>query len=224
MDAFLRLEDICYAYDGLVALRHVSLSVRKGETVVLQGPNGCGKSTLLKLLNGLIFPEQGRYLLDGTEITEKAMRSRTFEKGFHQRVGFIFQDADVQLFCGHVYEEIAFGPRQMGLDEKEVARRTEDCIGMLGLDALRERAPYHLSGGEKRKVAIACVLSMNPEILVLDEPLNGLDAKTQQWLVAFLKQLKQAGKTMVISTHSEALAGELADRIVTMTEDHGLEA
>lgn len=220
----IELKDVCYAYDGIVALRYVTLCIRKGETVVLQGANGCGKSTLLKLLNGLIFPAEGRFTFEGTEITERAMKDSRFSKRFHQRVGFIFQDADVQLFCGSVEEEIAFGPLQMGLPEEEVRRRTEDMLRLLGLDKLRSRAPYHLSGGEKRKVAIACVLSMNPDVLVLDEPLAGLDSKTQRWLTDFLKALHAAGKTLVISTHNESLARELADRIVYMNDDHEIDS
>jgi cobalt/nickel transport system ATP-binding protein len=220
----IRLDRVCYAYEGLVALRYITLEVDRGETIVLQGPNGCGKSTLLKLLNGLIFPEEGEYRFLGEPINETRMKNSLFSKTFHQRMGYIFQDADVQLFCGSVEEEIAFGPNQMGLSPEEVRRRTEDILELLGLEALRDRAPYHLSGGEKRKVAFACILSMNPEILVIDEPLAGLDQKTQQWLVDFLLGLKKAGKTLILSTHHDTLAHTLADRIVTMNEEHQIES
>jgi cobalt/nickel transport system ATP-binding protein len=138
-------------------------------------------------------------------------------------MGFVFQNADVQLFCGSVEEEIDFGPRQMGLSEEEIKRRREDVIRLLQIDHLRGRAPYHLSGGEKRKVAVACILSMNPQVLVLDEPLAGLDRKTQEWLTGFLLDLKDAGKTMVIATHNDELAHLLADRIVYMNEEHEIE-
>ncbi len=121
-------------------------------------------------------------------------------------------------------EEISFGPRQMGLSEEEVKQRTDDVIGLLGIEDLRERAPYHLSGGEKRKVAIACILSMNPEALVLDEPLAGLDRKTQEWLVEFLLDLKKAGKTLIVSTHNDELAHTLADRLVVIGDDHSIES
>jgi cobalt/nickel transport system ATP-binding protein len=220
----IQLDQVCYAYDGLVALRHITLDIARGETVVLQGPNGCGKSTLLKLLNGLIFPEEGEYRFLGEPITPARMKNASFSKAFHQRMGYIFQDADVQLFCGSVEEEIAFGPNQMGLSPAEVHRRTEDVLQLLGLEALRNRPPYHLSGGEKRKVAFACILSMNPEVLVIDEPLAGLDQKTQQWLIDFLQQLKRAGKTLILSTHHDPLAHTLADRIVTMNADHQIES
>lgn len=216
----IQLSKICYAYDQIVALRYVSMDIYPGETIVLQGPNGCGKSTLLKLLNGLIFPQEGKFLFDKEEITQKKMKNRLFSKTFHQRIGFVFQNADIQLFCGSVEEEIAFGPMQMGLSLEEVQKRTSDCIRLFNLEHLKDRAPYHLSGGEKRKVAFACVLSLNPEVLIIDEPLAGLDRKTQEWLTGFLSDLKKAGKTMIISTHNDDLAQKLATRMIYMNEEH----
>jgi cobalt/nickel transport system ATP-binding protein len=217
------LHEVSFSYEGQAALRNITLSVAPGETVVLQGDNGCGKSTLLKLLNGLLFPDQGTYFFDGHKINEKSLKDNLFSKKFHQRMGFVFQNADVQLFCGSVEEEIDFGPRQMGLSEEEIVRRREDVIALLSIDHLRGRAPYHLSGGEKRKVAIACILSMNPQVLVLDEPLAGLDRKTREWLLGFLLDLKSAGKTMVLATHDDELANLLADTIVFMNENHEIE-
>ena len=224
MTPLFSLDNVCFAYEGHIALRYITLDVARGETVVLQGSNGCGKSTLLKLLNGLVYAEEGTYKFDGDVIDEKSLKDNVFSKQFHQRVGFIFQNSDVQLFCGNVEEEISFGPRQMGLSEEEVKRRTDDVIGLLGIEDLRERAPYHLSGGEKRKVAIACILSMNPEALVMDEPLAGLDRKTQEWLVGFLLDLKKAGKTLIVSTHNDELAHTLADRLVVIGDDHNIES
>ena len=224
MTPLFSLDNVCFAYEGHIALRYITLDVARGETVVLQGSNGCGKSTLLKLLNGLVYAEEGTYKFDGDVIDEKSLKDNVFSKQFHQRVGFIFQNSDVQLFCGNVEEEISFGPRQMGLSEEEVKRRTDDVIALLGIEDLRERAPYHLSGGEKRKVAIACILSMNPEALVLDEPLAGLDRKTQEWLVEFLLDLKKAGKTLIVSTHNDELAHTLADRLVVIGDDHSIES
>lgn len=224
MTPLFSLDNVCFAYEGHIALRYITLDVARGETVVLQGSNGCGKSTLLKLLNGLVYAEEGTYRFDGDVIDEKSLKDNVFSKQFHQRVGFIFQNSDIQLFCGNVEEEISFGPRQMGLSEEEVKRRTDDVIGLLGIEDLRERAPYHLSGGEKRKVAIACILSMNPEALVLDEPLAGLDRKTQEWLVGFLLDLKKAGKTLIVSTHNDELAHTLADRLVVIGDDHSIES
>ena len=220
----IECNNLCYAYDNYIALRQVTFSVSAGETVVLQGPNGCGKSTLLKLLNGLLFPAEGTFRFQGKDITEKTLKDKRFAKEFHQKVGFIFQDSSLQLFTGSVEEEIAFGPRQMGLSEEAVTQRVNDVLQLTGLTALRDRAPYHLSGGEKKKTAIACILSMNPEVLVLDEPLAGLDTKTQQWLVSFLKELQSAGKTLIISTHNNALAEELGHRFIRMNDNHTIEA
>ncbi len=218
----IRLDDTCFAYDGLIALRHVSFDVKKGETLVLQGSNGCGKSTLLKLLNGLIFAEQGTYTFDGDTIDAKAMKNNRFAKRFHQRIGFVFQNPDVMLFCNNVREEIAFGPTQMGLDAETVDSRVDDILKALDIERLAERAPYQLSGGEKKRVALASVLSMNPDVLVLDEPLAGLDRRTQDWLVDFLQSLQEAGKTIVLSTHDDVLAHLLGDRILYMNEDHSV--
>ena len=219
-DTLIKLDDICFAYDGLIALKHVSFDVDKGQTVALQGSNGCGKSTLLKLINGLIFPEQGHYYFEGSEITAEALRDVRFSKSFHQKVGFVFQNPDVQLFCNNVREEIAFGPVQMGMDKDTINRRVDDLLKLLDIEKLAGRAPYQLSGGEKKRVALASVLSSNPDVLVLDEPLAGLDQRTRDWLIDFLQSLQEAGKTIVLSTHDDALAHLLGDRILYMNEDH----
>ena len=219
----IELDDFCFAYDETPVLRHITLEIRTGECVVLMGDNGSGKSTLLRALCGLIFPQKGGYRFDGAEVTEQTMRDAAFAKRLHARVGFIFQDSDAQLFCASVADEIAFGPRQMGLDEREVARRVSDTLALLDIDRLRDRAPYALSGGEKKRVAIACVLSMNPDVYCFDEPLAGLDARTQAWLLGFLGQLRTAGKTLVVATHDQSLADEIADYFVYVGEFHGYE-
>lgn len=210
----LELSGVGYRYEteGCWALRDVSLEVFRGETVALSGPNGCGKSTLLRLVNGLIFPETGWYRYDGETVDARAMKDRLFAKRLHQRVGFVFQNPDAQLFCPSVHEEIAFGLRQMGLDEQEVRSRTEDLLVLFGLTALQARAPYHLSGGEKRKVSIACVVALNPETIVLDEPTNGLDEEAQDWLLAFLRSLAAQGKTVIIATHHREAVEALSAR------------
>ncbi len=214
------LENLSFGYEDIPALEDINLSIYRGESVVLRGPNGCGKSTLLRLLNGLCFPVKGRYCFQGEEITRQRLADQRFAKKFHQRVGFIFQNAEVQLFTGSVEEEILFGPLQMGFSEEEARRRTADVMQMLGLEKLRQRPPYQLSGGEKRKTAIAAVLSMNPEVLVLDEPLSGLDPQSQKWLLSFLDSMHRAGKTLIFSTHNEALADSLGTCFVDMTEEH----
>jgi cobalt/nickel transport system ATP-binding protein len=218
----IRLENVCFAYEKEIALRYVDLHINRGDSIVIQGPNGCGKSTLIKLLNGIIFPSEGKYFYQGNEINEKALKNSQFAKWFHQQMGYVFQNADTQLFCGSVEEEIAFGPVQMGLSEAEIKKRTEDCLHLFGLEKLRDRPPYHLSGGEKRKVSLACILSLNPEVLILDEPLAGLDEKTQDMLVDFLQSFHKAGKTLITITHNRQLAETIGTRFACMNEEHEL--
>lgn len=218
------IKNVVYSYSGARALNKINLHISKGETVALLGPNGCGKSTLLKLINGIISPDRGTYAFSNEEITRKKLQDSKFSKLFHQKIGFIFQNSDTQLFCANVYDEIAFGPRQMGMNEKEVAERVNDCLELLHIQGFKDRQPYHLSGGEKKKVAIACVLSMNPEVLVLDEPMEGLDPRTQRWLIEFLKNLGSAGKTVITSTHNLELVEEISKRAVLFSEEHEIVA
>ncbi|MBR1859179.1 MAG: ABC transporter ATP-binding protein [Selenomonadaceae bacterium] len=210
----IELNDVCYAYDNEPVLRHVNLKINKGDTVALSGPNGSGKSTLLKLLNGLIFPEVGSYKFEGQLITSKMMTDHKYSKYFHQKIGFVWQNPDVQLFCSSVEEELAFGPEQMGLSEAEIQRRVDDALKLLGLIKLRNRAPYYLSGGEKKKTAIASILTMNPAIWTLDEPLSALDNNTKNWLIEFLLELKLAGKTIIFSSHDSNFIELLADKFL----------
>lgn len=218
--ALIELNNINFQYDDIPSLVDISLSIEKGESVGLEGDNGSGKSTLIKLLNGLIFASSGTYFFEGKEISKKTMKDELFEKQFHSKIGYVFQNSETQLFCGSVKEEIAFGPRQMGLAEDEIEIRCSDVMKLLGLTAIAERAPYHLSGGEKRKTALACVISMNPDVLIIDEPMNGLDKKSRVVLLDFLKAWKSAGKTLIIATHEQSLLNELVDRTVTITEEH----
>lgn len=220
----IEIKNVTYSYLDIIALNNINLEIKPGEAVALMGANGCGKSTLLKLMNGIISPERGFYRFDGEEITHKKLQDNKFSKQLHQRIGFVFQNSDTQLFCSSVFEEIAFGPRQMGLDELEVTKRVKDCLKLLNIENFENRIPYHLSGGEKRKVAIACVMSLNPDVLVLDEPMNGLDPKTQRWLVEFLVKLNKAGKTLIISTHNLELVHEISTRAILFNEEHTIVA
>ncbi len=215
----VKLEDITYAYEEEVVLDHVSLSIEKGECVVLMGNNGCGKSTLLKVCNGLL-EFQGNYWFEGMKIDAKTLKDTKFSKEFHQKIGYVFQNSDVQLFSTHVYEEIAFAPSQMNLSDEEIHQRVNDILHLLDLERLKDRSPYQLSGGEKRKVALGCVLSQNPDLLILDEPLASLDSKNQKWLNEFLIALKKSGKTMLIATHDEQFAKAMGDRIIYLSDDH----
>jgi len=216
----IEIKDVYYSYEGVNALNNINLHIEKGEAIALMGPNGSGKSTLLKLINGIISADHGVYKFNNEVITHKKLQDSKFAKLLHQKIGFVFQNSDTQLFCSDVYDEIAFGPRQMGMNEIDTEKRVIDCLDLLAIQEFRNRAPYHLSGGEKRKVAIACVLSLNPEVLVLDEPMNGLDPRTQRWLVEFLVNLNKAGKTLITSTHNLELVQEISRRSILFNESH----
>jgi cobalt/nickel transport system ATP-binding protein len=220
-ELLLDVRDAGYRYlERFPALAGVSLQVRRGEAVALLGANGCGKSTLLKLLDGLVFPETGSYRAFGHEITEPALEDDQFAEAFRGRVGFVFQNADAQVFSPSVREEVAFGPLQLGLDRAAAAGRVADVLALLGIEELAERAPYQLSGGQKKRVAIASVLAMNPDVLLFDEPTAALDPRTQDWLLDLLGDLRAAGKTIVLATHDLASLPGLAERCVVLGEDH----
>lgn len=220
-EELLALDDVSYTYlDRYAALDKVSLSVHRGDKVALLGANGCGKSTLLKVLDGLVFPDSGTYRAFGSDVTEEHLEDEQFNQGFRSRIGFVFQNADAQVFSPTVREEVAFGPLNMAMDRDQVDARVADTLGMLDIGDLADRAPYQLSGGQKKRVAIASVLVMNPEILLFDEPTAALDPRTQQWLVELIVELNRAGKTIVLATHDLDTLDVLADRCLVFSEEH----
>jgi len=219
------VRDVSFAYDGRVpALEHVSLTVQAGERLAILGSNGSGKSTLLKVLDGLYFPGQGSVLAFGQPLSEKALQEEAFNFEFRRRVGLVFQDSDVQLFMPSVWEEVAFAPLQLGLAASEVRERVDRALGNLQIERLRERAPHQLSSGEKKRVALASVLSLMPEVWLLDEPTSGLDPRTQSWLLDFILEQGEAGKTVVTATHDLSIVEVIADRVLVLGEDHCLAA
>lgn len=220
-EPLLVCEGLHHAYlDRFPALVDVSLSVARGEKLALLGANGCGKSTLLKVLDGLVFPQRGTYRAFGEPVTEDTLEDEQMSTGFRSRVGFVFQNSDAQVFSPSVREEVAFGPLQMGLSNGAAHERVDDVLRMLEIADLAERAPFQLSGGQKKKVAIASVLVMNPEVLLFDEPTAALDPRTRQWLTELVVELNTAGKTVVHATHDLDLLDVLADRCVVFGEDH----
>jgi cobalt/nickel transport system ATP-binding protein len=220
-DLVFECRDLEYAYLGrFPALAGVSLDVRRGEKVALLGPNGCGKSTLLKILDGLVFPDAGTFTAFGQPVTEDALEDEQFSAGFRSRVGFVFQNSDTQVFSPTVREEVAFGCLQLGMSTVDTTARVDDVFAMLDIADLADRAPFQLSGGQKKRVAIASVLVMNPEVLLFDEPTAALDPRTQQWLVDLIVELGAAGKTIVVATHDLDALDLLADRCVVFAEDH----
>jgi len=224
MDVIFDLRKVGYTYlDRFQALSDVDLKIAAGEQIAIMGANGCGKSTLLAILNCLIYPTAGEFYAFGNLVTEEAfdsLRDNEFNRYFRRKVGFVFQNADVQMFSASVLDEIAFGPLQLDLPKEEVKQRVDDVIGMIGIEKLRDRAPHTLSGGEKKKVCIASVLATNPDVLLLDEPTAGLDPRTQLWLIEFLHELGHAGKTIITATHDLDAVEHISCRAIVMGEDH----
>ena len=219
------LEEVCYAYDGQQpALDAVSLTIAAGERVAVIGSNGSGKSTLLKLLDGLYFATTGVVRAFGQPLTEQDLMDEAANFAFRRKVGLVFQDTDVQLFSPSVWDEVAFAPLQMDLPRDEVVARVQSALEALRIEKLRDRAPHRLSGGEKRRVALASVLSLNPEVWLLDEPTAGLDPRSQSWLVDFVEEQGQAGRTVVTATHDLAIVESIADRVLVFDEAHHLVA
>ena len=216
----ISLKQLSFAYADSPLLAGIDLEIQSGEAIALIGPNGSGKSTLLRLLCGVLSAQSGAYQFAEETIDAISLRQPAFAKRFHQRVGFLFQNSDSQLFCPQVFEEVAFGPRQMGLPEPEVKQRVEDCLGLLGIAGLAAAVPYHLSEGEKRRVALASVLALNPDVLLLDEPMNGLDPRTRRFLQDFLASLNAAGKTLICATHELDSTGGLYRRAIVFSGDH----
>jgi cobalt/nickel transport system ATP-binding protein len=220
-ETVFEIHDMSFAYEGKqTALEHINLTVGSGECLVILGANGCGKSTLLKLLDGLYFPTQGTISVFGQALTEHALRDLAFNFAFRRRVGLVFQDADVQLFSPSVLDEVAFAPLQLGLPRDEINQRVEDALQTLRIEKLRDRAPHRLSGGEKRRVALASLLTLQPDVWLLDEPTTGLDPRSQSWLVEFILQQRTAGKTVITATHDLNIAAQIATKIYVFSEDH----
>lgn len=206
----IEISDLQYVYpDGNQAINEVSLKLRHGETVGIVGANGAGKSTLLMLLVGIIFPSHGSISVGNIPVTKKTLPY------IREKVGMVFQDPDNQLFMNTVYDDVAFGPRNYKLDEEEVAKRVLKSLETVGMLHLKDRAPYKLSGGEKRSVSIATVLSMHPEILIMDEPSSSLDPKSRRCLINLLKSFDH---TKIIATHDLDMVFELCDRTIILKE------
>lgn len=224
-ELIFEVSQVSFAYEGnQAALEHVDLSIYAGESVVILGANGSGKSTLLKLMDGLYFPTHGEIRAFGNPLTEEALRDDEYNFAFRRRVGLIFQDTDVQLFSASVLDEVAFAPLQLGLSHEEVNRRVDSALQTLRIEKLRERAPHRLSGGEKRRVALASLLSLNPDVWLLDEPTTGLDPRSQSWLVEFILMQCKEGKTIITATHDLAVAEQIATRICVFSEEHQIAA
>ncbi len=220
MDAFVpssqsapafELVDVHYAYQDISALNGLSLRIPAGACIALLGANGSGKSTLLRLLDALCFPDRGRIAAFGEELSEERMRQEEVAHTFRRRVGLVFQSADVQLFNPTVLDELAFGPLQLGWTKEDILRRVDAMLEEFAIMDLKHRSPHRLSGGEKKRVALASVLITQPEVLLLDEPTAALDPRSQSEVVRFLHGCRGTGRTVVTATHNLDIVTEIAD-------------
>jgi cobalt/nickel transport system ATP-binding protein len=212
------LHGVRYLYGGRqTALDGIDLQIERGERVALLGANGSGKSTLLKLLDGIIAPTAGTMRALGRDVAAVADGMDSFR--FHREVGLVFQDPDVQLFSATVFDDVAFGPLQLGLPMDEVRACCDEALGQMEIAHLADRAPFELSGGEKKRAAIASVLSLRPEVLLLDEPTASLDPRTKWVLVDLIRRLGAGGKTLVTATHELDIVPLIADRVVVLGEN-----
>ena len=200
-EAAFRVRDVSYRYHQVPALTGLSMQVATGERVALLGANGSGKSTLLRLLAGLSFPEAGGISFFGQPVTERNLQEEAFFFSFRRRVGLVFQNPDVQLFNPSVFDEVAFGPLQLRWPKAQIREKVEAALESMGISHLRDRAPHRLSGGEKKRVALASVLVTDPEVLLLDEPSAALDPMSQAQIIALLKSWKNGVKTVITATH-----------------------
>lgn len=225
VQTIFQVDGVSFSYPGhRLSVADVTFSIGAGERVALLGANGCGKSTLLHLLNGLHFPSAGSITALGQQLTEEVLERSAFGPRFRKEVGFLFQNSDAQLFCATVEEELAFGPLQLRLSASEIRQRIDDTLGLLDIRQLRDRSPQSLSGGEKKRVALASLLVVSPSVLLLDEPTTGLDPRNQTLLLDMVDQLHSAGMTMITATHDLMLLPHLADRALVLSEDHRLVA
>lgn len=206
----IEVSNLHFSYpDGHEAIKDISFTIYPGESVGIIGANGSGKSTLLSLIMGILFPDKGEVKVGDVTVTKKNLAM------IRQRLGMVFQDSDDQLFMTTVFDDVAFGPRNYNLDENEVKTRVEEALEMVGIPHLIDRAPFKLSGGEKRAAAIASVLSMKPDVLIMDEPTSGLDPKSRRRLINFLKGFSH---TKIITSHDLDMVLETCERVIVLKD------
>lgn len=208
------VKDISYSYgNGVKALDGISFDVSQGESLTLIGTNGSGKTTLLYIMNGLLSPQSGEVFVFGSSIL------KGYPASFRQRVSLLFQNSQAQLFSLSVWDELCFGPLQLGLEKDEIREKVEGILRMLAIEHLRDRGPWELSGGEMKKVALGTCLSINPDVLLLDEPISGLDLRSQVDITDLIIRLKEEGKTIITATHDLHIIEDISDRTIILSED-----
>jgi cobalt/nickel transport system ATP-binding protein len=208
--------DVTFAYRGHQALDGASFAIDLGQRVALLGANGSGKSTLLRMMDALCFPDEGTATAFATALTEAAFQDEKTNFAFRRRVGLVFQNPDVQLFNPTVLDELAFGPLQLGWDKARVRAAIDAMLDRFGIAHLRDRPPHRLSGGEKKRVALASVLITEPDVLLLDEPTAALDPQSRSDLVGFLSRELASGRTVVTATHDLDIIDDISDRTIVL--------
>ena len=210
--SILKVENLNFAYpDGHEAIRNISFEIEQGDSVGIIGSNGSGKSTLLFLLLGILYPKSGDIYVDNMQLNKKTVSD------IRKKIGMIMQDSDDQLFMTKVYDDVAFGPRNYGLSENEVHEKVLQALELVGITHLKDRAPFNLSGGEKKAAAIASILSMTPDILVMDEPTSGLDPKSRRRLIHLLNAFKH---TKMITSHDLDMIKDTCNRIIIIHDGY----
>ena len=215
MILILQVKNLSYSYnDGHKALNNVSLEIEKGDMVCLLGKNGAGKSTLFLHFNGIFEPNEGEIFIE-----DKLLKyDKKSLMDVRQKVGIVFQNPDDQLFASTVEEDVAFGPLNIGLSQEETEKRVNDSLKIVGMEGFNKKAPHHLSGGQKKRVAIAGILAMKPDIMVLDEPTSGLDPMGASKILKLLKDLNKEGMTILISTHDVDFVPIYSNKVFIMDE------
>lgn len=205
------VSNVTFRYHDITALNDLSLVIKEHQRVAVLGANGSGKSTFLRLLDALYFPDTGTIQAFGNSLTENAFQDEKFAFQFRQRVAFVFQNPDVQLFNPTVFDEVAFAPLQLRWPKDEIKRRVSEVLETMEISHLKDRAPHRLSGGEKKRVALASVLILDPEVLLLDEPTAALDPKSQSRVIDFLVGWGNSAKTIITATHDLDIIEDIAD-------------
>ena len=214
-EVHLSIKNLSYTYpDGTHALKNVNMEILKGQKVAIMGPNGAGKSTLFSHFNGLTEPKSGYLEIDGKkmEYDKKTLLE------IRQKVGIVFQDPNDQLFAPTVKEDVAFGPMNLGLDYEEVEKRVNEALELVGMKKFKDKTPHHLSGGQQKRVAIAGIIAMRPEIMILDEPTAGLDPQGVDQVLTILNNLNKDGMSIVISSHDIEMVNGFAEKIFVLYE------
>ncbi|MGB7554263.1 MAG: ABC transporter ATP-binding protein [Candidatus Korobacteraceae bacterium] len=218
MPPLFELRDVYFEYDGILALHGLSVQIAEGESVALLGANGSGKSTLLKILDALYFPSRGSVIFAGQPLTPEAFQPQDFAFAFRKRVALVFQNPDVQLFNPTVFDEVAFGPLQMQWSKEQVPSKVAATLELMGIAHLRDRPPYRLSGGEKKRVALASVIVLDPDVLLLDEPTSTLDPRSQSQVIDLIQEWKGSSKTVIAATHQLEIVEDIATRVIVLEE------